>query len=482
MLLTIRIQMKETKYEQLAEDLIKDIRLGHYAENEKIPSLREIQLLKSCSLSTAKEAYRILEEEGYIYVQNKSGFYVQPQINSLILGPQNEFYESVEADDRIQQIMRTVMDPKLISFGAAIPSDHYLPLKELDTAFKKAFQHKEIYRYGDLQGYPYLREWISKRTSISGYRVNAGHVQITTGCTEAITYSLFSVTSPGDTVIVPSPIYVGLFQILETLKLKVVEIPYRENEGVNLSEFEKLIKRHKPKVFLFAANFNNPNGILLKDETKQSLANLCYVYGIHLIEDDIYGDIYFGKTRPRPLVSFFSEEKEGPKAFLCASFSKTLSPGLRIGWVTSKKGIQSVSKIARAFKISENHPTQIGIMEFLKKQNYEKHLKKLRLEYKSLSQEYFNLLVTHSDGQLRITQPDGGFVLWIESSLDGDKVLMEAKKIGLTIAPGSLFGLSKHWNRYFRLNVSVGRSPKILEKLSLFAKRFQKNEKRKQTF
>lgn len=472
--LTIGIQMEKTKYQQLASDLKKEIESGYYSENEKIPSLREIQSLKSCSLSTAKEAYRILEEEGYLYAQNKSGYYVQKQISSVIFGPQNQFYESVEADDRIQQIMNTVMDPKLLSFGAAIPSETYLPIQELNTAFKRAFLHKDIFSYGDLQGNPNLREWIAKRTSLFGYRVSSKQIQITSGCTEAITYSLFAVTEPGDTVIVPSPIYVGLFQILETLKLKVVEIPYRSGEGINSTEFEKLIKRHKPKVFLFAANFNNPNGILFSDQTKQNLANISYQYGIHLVEDDIYGDLYFDGSRPKPLVSFFPEGKNGPRSFLCSSFSKTLSPGLRIGWVSSKTGISALSKISRAFKIAENHPTQICILEFLKRQTYERHLKYLRREYKSLCQDYIQLLVRESEGNLKITKPDGGFVLWIESALDGDKLLLDAKKMGMAIAPGSLFGLSKHWNQFFRLNVSVGSSPKIREKLILFAKRFLK--------
>lgn len=482
MILSIGIQMVKTKYQKLVSDLKMEIQSGYYSENEKIPSLREIQTLKSCSLTTAKEAYRILEEEGYIYVINKSGYYVHKNINSIILGPQNEYFETVEADDRIQQIMNTVMDPKLISFGAAIPADRYLPISELHSAYKRALLYQDTFSYGDLQGNPQLREWLAIRSSMHGFRVSAKQIQITTGCTEAITYSLFAVTEPGDTVIVPSPIYVGLFQILETLKLKVVEIPYRPTEGINTNEFEKLIKRHKPKVFLFSANFNNPNGYLFREDTKMELAKICFHYGIHLIEDDIYGDLFHTGTRPKPLLSYFSQMIGGPKSFLCSSFSKTLSPGLRIGWVTTKTGIQSISKIARAFKISENHPTQICILEYLKRQTYERHLKGLRAQYQKLCLDYTNLLNKESDGNLHITKPDGGFVLWIESKLDGDKLLMEAKKLGMAIAPGSLFGLSKHWNHFFRINVSVGLSPKIREKLILFAKRFRKNGTSKGTF
>ncbi|PJZ45894.1 PLP-dependent aminotransferase family protein [Leptospira brenneri] len=466
-----------TKYKTLAEDLKKEIQSGFYSEKERIPSLREIQNLKECSLTTAKEAYRILEEEGYIFVVPQSGYFVHPNISSVISGPQNEFYPAVEADDRIQQIMRTVMDPKLISFGAAIPSDFYLPLGGIVSSFKKALKHKEIFSYGDLQGNPELREWISKRLSIQGYRANPDQIQITSGCTESITFSLLSSTEPGDTVIVPSPIYVGLFQILETLKLKVVEIPYRKEEGISVTEYEKLIKRHKPKVFLFSANFNNPNGILLSEENKQNLAKLSYQYGIQLVEDDIYGDLYFSGTRPKPLVSYFPSDSKSPKSYLCSSFSKTISPGLRMGWVASKNGIRDLSKRTRAYKISENNPTQMAVLQYLKLQTFERHLKFLRSEYKKLTEEYIKLLSFYSEGILEIQKPDGGFVLWIKSPLDGDKLLTESKKIGMAIAPGSLFGLSKHWDHHFRLNVSVGFSPKIREKLIQFSKLFLKKRK-----
>ncbi|MBM9592825.1 PLP-dependent aminotransferase family protein [Leptospira sp. 201903075] len=466
-----------TKYKRLAEDIKTEIQSGYYSEKERIPSLREIQNLKSCSLTTAKEAYRILEEEGYIFVVPKSGYFVHPNISSVISGPQNEFYHAVEADDRIQQIMRTVMDPKLISFGAAIPSDFYLPLGGLVGSFKKALKHKEIFSYGDLQGNLGLREWISKRTSIQGYRVNGEEIQITSGCTEAITFSLLSTTEPGDTVIVPSPIYVGLFQILETLKLKVVEIPYRKDEGISSDEYEKLVKRHKPKVFLFSANFNNPNGVLMSESSKQSLAKISHRYGIHLVEDDIYGDLYFSGTRPKALVSYFPYDQKGPKSFLCSSFSKTIAPGIRLGWVSSKNGIRNLSKRTRAYKISENNPTQVAVHEFLKLQTYERHLKFLRTEYKKLTEEYTKLLSFYSEGILEIQKPDGGFVLWIKSPLDGDRLLQESKKIGMAIAPGSLFGLSKHWDSHFRLNVSVGFSPKIKEKLIQFSKLFLRKRK-----
>ncbi|TGL23589.1 PLP-dependent aminotransferase family protein [Leptospira bourretii] len=466
-----------TKYKQLATSLKTEIKSGYYSEGERIPSLREIQSLKSCSLTTAKEAYRILEEEGYIFVVPQSGYFVHPNIGTVISGPQNEFYPAVEADDRIQQIMNTVMDPKLISFGAAIPSDFYLPLGALTSSFKKALRYKEIFTYGDLQGNLGLREWISKRTSIQGYRANTEQIQITSGCTEAITFSLLSTTEPGDTVIVPSPIYVGLFQILEVLRLKVVEIPYRKEEGISCDEYEKLIKRHKPKVFLFSANFNNPNGILLSDLTKQNLAKISYLYGIHLVEDDIYGDLYFSGTRPKPLVSYFPTEPKGPKSYLCSSFSKTIAPGLRMGWVASKTGIRELSKQTRAYKISENNPTQMAVLQFLKLQTYERHLKFLRSEYQKLTDEYMKLLSFHSAETLEIQKPDGGFVLWIKSPLDGDKLLSESKKIGMAIAPGSLFGLSKHWDKHFRINVSVGLSPKIREKLIQFSKLFLKKRK-----
>ncbi|MDF3821104.1 PLP-dependent aminotransferase family protein [Leptospira sp. 96542] len=466
----------KTKYQYLADELKSEIINGHYKPGEKIPSLREIQILKNCSLSTAKEAYRILEDNRLIHVKPQSGFLVRLDLKSEIEGPQTEFFDTVDADDRIQQIMRNVLDPKLLPLGAAIPDQRFLPLQKLNRAYKKAVQYQNTYAYGDMQGFPPLREWIAAKTSSSGYKVGNSQVLITNGCTEALSLSIQSCVNAGDVVIVPSPTYVGVFQILESLKLKVIEIPYRSEIGISTNEFEVLCKKHNPKLLLVSANFNNPNGVLFSDDLKQRIVNICEYYNISIIEDEIYGELYFQDKRPKPLVSFAYNTKNSSKTFLCSSFSKVLSPGLRIGWLTSKNAHLPATKLARAFKISQNQISQIVCHEYLNQSLYEKQMRFMRNQFLSQVKVYTESLTQKSEGNLDIQPPDGGFVLWIKSRTHSNKVMMEAKKLGMAIAPGSLFGLSNHWDHYFRINTSVYYTNKVDEILTKFGRSFIKNK------
>ncbi len=444
-----------TKYQTVADSLKSEIESGLYKESEKIPSLREIQELKNCSLTTAKEAYRILENEGFIEVKPQSGYYVRKNIENKITGPQNEFHDHISADDRIQSIMRDVMNPDLIPLGAAIPGNEFLPLGKFITSYKTALLYKDMHTYGDLQGFPPLREKIAERSRRYSHNISSDQVLITTGCTEALSLSLQSCVSPGDTVLVPSPTYVGIFQILEALKLKAIEVPYRDEVGLDGEEVEKLCKKHRPNAVIIAPNFNNPNGVMLDESSKLELAKIFYEYNVAVVEDDIYGDLPHVGPRPRPLISYFPNSKSNPPLFVCSSFSKTISPGIRIGWVSSKNEIRNVTKLARAYKISHNQLSQISAYEFLRKYPYERHLTFLRKSFHSNIQLALKTLENASEGKMKIQKPDGGFVLWIKSPLDGQKVLQEAKKRKITIAPGVLFGLSHHWKKYFRINVGL---------------------------
>ncbi|BDA78475.1 GntR family transcriptional regulator [Leptospira kobayashii] len=468
-----------TKYENLAKSLKNEIQSGLYKESERIPSLREIQDLKDCSLTTAREAYRILEEEGLIEVKPQSGYFVRRNIEEKISGPQNRIFETVSADDRIQMIMRDVMNPKLLPFGAAIPEDKFLPLPQLIAGFKTALLYKDMHKYGDLEGFAGLREKIARMSGRNGFQLSMENILITNGCTESLSISLQSCTNPGDTVLVPSPTYVGIFQIVETLKLKLIEIPYRKEIGLDISEIKRLCKRHRPKAIIITANFNNPNGVLLNDNTKQELANILQSEKIALVEDDMYGDLHWGKTRPRPLISYMNFSKSTPPSFLCSSFSKTIAPGIRIGWIGSKNSLKTVSKIARAFKISHNLPTQIAVFEYLKKQSYDRHLISLRKSFANHFQLWSKTLQTASDGNLEIDIPEGGFVLWAKTNSNTQKLLIETQKKGVIFAPGVIFGVSDQWKNFFRLNLALVWRKEVEEALFDLGKMMRQKKSKK---
>jgi len=276
---------------------------------------------------------------------------------------------------------------------------------------------------------------------------------------------LKAVTQPGDAVAIESPTYYGIFQVIESLGLKVVEIPSRAESGVDLDHLEDAITRFDIKACLFVCNFNNPMGSLMPDENKKHLVELLTRKKIPLIEDDIYGDLYFGKTRPRTCKVF---DKEGI-VLQCGSFSKSLAPGYRIGWAVPGKFKQRVIALKRMNNVSTNTLLQEAIANFLQKGRYELHLRHLR---KALHTQYFKYsqaITEYFPAETRVTRPQGGFSLWIEMNekVDAYKLHKRALKHEIGIAPGHIFSSQGQFKNYFRLCYGLPWTDRVAQGLNV---------------
>jgi len=190
-----------------------------------------------------------------------------------------------------------------------------------------------IYRDPDLlgghirgTGYSALKQEIVHRALSYGCDLDAREILITNGCIESLSLALRATTRPGDAVVVESPTYFVIFQMLRNLGLRVVEIPTSET-GIDLAVLEQALENKRISAIIMIANANNPTGVTLSPERKQALVALSERHDVALIEDDIYGDTYFGVVRPKPLRAWSAQ------VILCSSFSKTLAPGIRVGWV-----------------------------------------------------------------------------------------------------------------------------------------------------
>ena len=196
-----------------------------------------------------------------------------------------------------------------------------------------------------------LRKQITKLAFNWGGNVKPGEVIVTSGCLEAISLCLKAVTSPGDTVAIESPTYFGIYQAIESLGLKVVEISTDPINGVDLDHLQKAIKKFPVKACVFIPNFNNPLGSCMPDDNKKKLVELITRHNIPLIEDDIYGELYFGKTRPKNCKYY---DTKGLVMY-CSSLSKSLTPGYRIGWIIPGKFLDAVKQLKRIQNISSLH-------------------------------------------------------------------------------------------------------------------------------
>ena len=453
---TTKISTDDHLYLQVAEGVEKMIDQDVLKIGDKLPSVRVLSEEYGISMGTAFQAYYHLEGKGLIESRPKSGYYVRfnhrrypelPQFNQ----PETISHE-VSVKEMIASIYADIAADNVINLALAVPDLSLLPVAKLNKAVVQALRtHKDhCISYDHTQGNIELRKQIAKLAFNWGGKVKPDEVVVTSGCLEAITMCLRAVTSHGDTVAVESPTYFGIYQVIESLGLKVVEIATDPATGVDINHLEKTIKKLSVKACVFVPNYNNPLGSCMPDENKKKLVDLISQYNIPLIEDDIYGELYFGKTRPKTCKSF---DKKG-LVMHCSSLSKSLAPGYRVGWAIPGKFVEEVKQLKRIHNISCPTLTQVAMANFLKNGRYEYHLKNLRRALHTQSLKYIQAIIEYFPADTKVSRPHGGFIMWLElnKKVDAFKLRAEAMKHRISFVPGKIFSSGSKYSNFIRLS------------------------------
>lgn len=325
--------------------------------------------------------------------------------------------------------------------------------------------------YEQVQGNLELRRQIAKDSIQWGGSLQQDDIITTAGCMNAISYSLMALTKPGDTIAVESPVYFGMLRFAKSIGLKVLELPTDPDTGVDPDDVAKALKHHDIKAFFFVTNFSNPLGYCMPDEQKEALVKLLSKHGVPLIEDDLYGEVYFGKQRPRTCKSY---DEEG-LVLWCGSVSKTLAPGFRVGWVAPGKYKEHVKRLKLYNNITSATPQQAAIANFLATGRYEHHLRKLRQTLHANSLQFTRVIGEHFPEELKMSTPKGGFILWLELAkhIDTYQLYREAMDHKISIAPGSMFTLQERYQNCMRLSYGMLWNDKVemaLKKLGSLVK------------
>ena len=297
----------------------------------------------------------------------------------------------------------------------------------------------------------------------AGCVISPDQIVTTQGGTEAISLCLRAVCRPGDTVAVESPTFYGFLQIIESLGLNALEIPTHPEYGMSLDALGYALEHNVVSACLVVSNFSNPLGCCMAEENKKRLVELLAAHDIPLIEDDIYGDLCFDEERPIVLKAF----DEKGLVLLCSSFSKTIAPGYRVGWVAPGRFQSQVERLKVLTTVATASPTQLAIAEFLANGGYDSHLRKMRKVYRHQTALISQAVARHFAEGTRITRPSGGFVLWVEMPeyVDSLKLYEDALAAGITIAPGPIFTAKQKYRNCVRLNAALW-SPRIEEALA----------------
>jgi DNA-binding transcriptional MocR family regulator len=454
------------RYRQLAAQIERKIFEGVYQPGEKLPSIRRLHYQSNLSISTVYQAYRELEDTGVIESRPKSGYFVLPVSLKTLEAPmfrkKTPVPQKIDLAPVINSVVSAISNPRFVPLGNTGMDPALVPVKSLSRILK-SLSHADLralLSYSPSEGFPDLRRQIALQTVGTPEHIEPEDIIITNGCTEAVALSLLAVTQPGDTVAIETPTNLAFLQLLRELGLLVAEIATDPKEGVDLHELEKCMRGNQIKACLFMPNFQNPLGALMPAWKKKELVDMLSRHQIPVIEDDISIQLYFGDHRP---VSLRGYDREGV-VLTCSSFSKTLSPGLRLGWVIpGKRYSEKIRRLKAGTTICTSTLDQFLVASFLDGGAYERHLRLLRDVLKKQTFRTAFAIHSHFPAQTRLAVPQGGSLLWVElpETVDGLEVYQKAFERHIAIIPGVVCSNSKQFRNYIQVSCAAPFSRKI---------------------
>ncbi len=459
--INVRQGEKIPLYEKVAGKISFLIEQGTLRPGDKVPSIRNLSKQMQVSINTVKEAYSLLEDRRLLEARPQSGYYVRARLPELPAEPVVDRPTINPAEVSLSKIYQEVMmdynDQNLLQLGIATPNLDLLPVEKLNRMLARETRRfaNQAVSYEFPPGNLRLRKQIAQRLLLSGCTLGPDQIVITSGCVEAVVLSLRTLCKPGDTVAIETPVYFNFLQMIEDLGLKALEIPASPRGGISLEALEYALDRNsgEVKACIVLSNFNNPLGSRMSDEDKLRLVQMLENYQIPLIEDDIYGDLSYSDERPSVAKSF---DKTG-NVLLCSSFSKTVAPGYRVGWIAAGRYQKQIERGKMLGSVACASPPQLAIAEFLANGGYEHHLRSIRRAYARQSAQMGDAIGRAFPAGTRVSRPQGGFVLWVEMPEKVDSILLykKAKGYGLAIAPGSIFSVDGKYRNCIRLNAAT---------------------------
>ena len=445
-------------YQRIAQQLAEDIRRGVYQPGDRVPSVRKMSSQLSVSHATVLQAYANLEDMGLIRARPQSGFYVHQTAGLTAPTPDIARVERpalVTRSSIISQVLTESRQEGVFPLGAAVPHVDYLPVRSLHQQLARVtrFQSPRAFSYMFSPGYEPLRRHVAIRMRDAGVVVDPREVVITHGCVDAMHMALRVTTRPGDLIATESPTYYGLLQLAEVLGLKVIEIPSDPSTGLSLEALQLAAGQWPIRALVLTARLSNPMGGSMPEERQKQLLRLAADYGIQMIEDDIYGELLFEPGRSKALKAYDRDDQ----VVYCSSFSKTLSPGVRIGWIIAGRYQQEVERLQTFSTHSACSVTQMGVAAYLENGGYDRHLRHIRQEYRKNMTAYQLAVQQHFPEGTQMTRPHGGFILWV--SLPGKVIAQElhvsALQQGISMAPGLIFSTTEQVTNCLRLTCGV---------------------------
>jgi len=376
----------------------------------------------------------------------------------------------------IRELLKITQHPEVISFGGGLPANDVFPIQRVEEACRKVLEQNAItaLQYGETEGYKPLRDMIARHIARYGIEAQAENVVITTGSQQALDLIGKLLINPGDRILVEAPTYLGALQAFNVYGADYVSVPCDEH-GLRTDLLEAHL-RFGPKFMYVLPNFQNPGGTTLSEDRRHKLVSIANRYGIPIVEDDPYGQLRYEGEHLPPLVALDRENvphdgsyTRGNVIYL-STFSKTLAPGLRLGWIVAPPEV--IAKLVQLKQGTDLHTstfTQLVAYEVARGNFLDEHVKKICDVYRERRDVMLEALARCFPSEVSWTHPKGGLFLWVTlpEGMNANNLFHDALKQNVAFVPGDSFFApnepSQKANRHFRLNFSNARPEQIRE-------------------
>jgi len=369
----------------------------------------------------------------------------------------------------IREILKISNKPDIINFAGGLPAPELFPVERIRECVNYVLDHHagQALQYTLTQGVPELRELIAESASKKGLPVALENIQITTGSQQGLDLVARAFIDPGDYVLTERPTYLGALQAFNFYQARYCTVDM-DDEGILVEQVEDQIKAHNPKFIYVVPNFQNPSGITMKLERRKELIRLAFEYQIPIVDDNPYGELRYSGS-PKPSLRGLG----GDAVIQLGTFSKLISPGLRVGWIVAPTAALKV--IEKAKQGADLHSTtfsQYVIYEFMRRGWLEEHIEVVKEAYARRRDVMLKALEEYFPDDVRWPHPHGGLFLWIQlpEKVSATKMFEDAVAEKVAFVPGRPFHPNGGGDNTFRLNFATSSEEMILEGVKRLAK------------
>jgi DNA-binding transcriptional MocR family regulator len=444
------------KYDQVSRYINDLVEKGELKPGDRAPSLRKLSKQLGVSISTVSQSYLSLEDQGILNAKPQSGFFINALANQISNIPKSATTlgqpRKVRFGELFEKIFLNADNPRIVPFGTAKPSMEFMPVKSLTRTTRSIISRhpQKCMDYCFPPGDRKLREQIAHQYEHTNTRISPDDVIITSGATEALSLSLQAVAKRGDIIAVESPTYFAVLRMIEKMGMLALEIETDPETGMELESLQDAFDTMDIKAVLASPNISNPLGSLMPEEKKRELVNMLAERDVPLIEDDVYGSVYFGDKQPRIAKSYDLNNL----VLSCSSFSKSLAPGYRIGWVLAGRYQNKVLELKQATFSATSSINQLAMAEFLSSGQYDRHLVRLRKTMRDQVEKGRYMIAKNFPEGTCISNPQGGNVVWVElpRGCNCIEIFNRALQKNIGVTPGILFSATRRFKNYLRIN------------------------------